>query len=120
MLSFGGTRNALAISWPKRIRTSKKFRSQFHHVVDIFPTLLETAGIDVPEYVSGIRRNQFGKSMLYSFDDGDCPSTRSLNEILEIDLLPGWLDCYVFLIVCKLGLLVMNLTEKRSVGSYTT
>ena len=43
---FGGTRNALAISWPKRVRNSKKFRSQFHHVVDIFPTLLETAGID--------------------------------------------------------------------------
>ena len=97
---FGGTRNALAISWPKRVRTSNKFRSQFHHVVDSFPTLLETAGIDVPEYVNGILQKPIhGKSMLYSFDNGDSPSTRKSQyfEILGNRALyhDGWIaSCF--------------------------
>ena len=81
---FGGTRNALAISWPKRIKTPKKFRSQFHHVVDIFPTLLEAANVDLPERVNGIlQRPIHGKSMLYSFDSVDAPSTRE-SQYFEI------------------------------------
>ena len=81
---FGGTRNALAISWPKRIKTPKKFRSQFHHVVDIFPTLLEAANVDLPARVNGIlQRPIHGKSMLYSFDSVDAPSTRE-SQYFEI------------------------------------
>ena len=45
---FGGTRNPLVISWPKRIKDVGGIRSQFHHVIDIVPTILEAAGIEQP------------------------------------------------------------------------
>ena len=45
---FGGTRNGLAISWPKRIKAQGEIRTQFHHVIDIVPTILEAAGIQAP------------------------------------------------------------------------
>ena len=51
---FGGTRNPLVISWPERIKDEGGIRTQFHHVIDIAPTILEAAGI--PEPVSRERR----------------------------------------------------------------
>jgi arylsulfatase len=53
---FGGTRNALAISWPKRIEARGELRSQFHHVIDIMPTILEAAGLPQPASVYGIQQ----------------------------------------------------------------
>jgi arylsulfatase A-like enzyme len=68
---FGGTRNAMAIQWPARIKDAGALRQQFHHVVDIFPTLLEAAGIDAPSHVNGIEQMEIdGVSMLYACDDG--------------------------------------------------
>src|SRR5450432_3452941 len=66
---FGGTRQGLAISWPARIKDAGAIRSQFHHVIDIVPTILEAAGLKAPETVNGIKQRPIeGVSMLYTFD----------------------------------------------------
>ena len=75
---FGGTRNALAISWPKRIKASGELRTQFHHVIDIMPTILEAAAVPQPVSVYGIHQAPVeGVSMIYTFDDADAPSKRT-------------------------------------------
>ena len=81
---FGGTRNALAISWPKKIKTTKELRSQFHHVIDIAPTIYEVAGITPPDFVNGIEQSPIhGTSMRYSFDSANAPSTHT-SQYFEI------------------------------------
>ncbi len=75
---FGGVRQGMAISWPKVIKDKGGIRHQFHHVIDIVPTILEAAGIRQPEVVDGIRQSPIeGVSMLYTFDEkkADAPST---------------------------------------------
>jgi arylsulfatase len=74
---FGGTRNGMAISWPARIKDQGGTRWQFHHVVDIVPTLLEATGIPAPDMVDGIAQKPIeGVSMAYTFDkaNADAPS----------------------------------------------
>ena len=74
---FGGTRNAMAVSWPRKIKDAGGLRSQFHHVIDIMPTILEAAGIPQPQSVGGVEQEPIeGVSMLYSFDGAGAPSTR--------------------------------------------
>ena len=66
---FGGTRNGIAISWPEGIAARGELRSQFHHVIDIVPTILTAAGIEEPDQVSGIAQKPVeGVPMNYSFD----------------------------------------------------
>ncbi len=66
---FGGTRQGMAISWPKVITDKGGIRNQFHHVIDIVPTILEATGIRAPEEVDGIRQKPIeGVSMMYTFD----------------------------------------------------
>ena len=68
--NFGGTRNPLVVSWPNRIKAKGEVRSQFHHVVDIAPTVLEAAGLPEPKTVNGIAQTPMeGVSFLYTFDD---------------------------------------------------
>jgi arylsulfatase len=68
---FGGTRNPMVISWPKRITDKGALRAQFHHVIDIAPTVLEAAGIAEPKVVNGTEQKPIeGVSMLYTFDAG--------------------------------------------------
>jgi hypothetical protein len=75
---FGGTRNGLAISWPRGLQTRGELRPQFHHVIDIAPTILDAAGISEPTHVNGTEQTPIqGVSMRYSFDDGTAPSTRT-------------------------------------------
>jgi arylsulfatase len=75
---FGGTRNALVVSWPARIKDRGGLRSQWHHVIDIVPTLLEVSGLQAPSVVNGVSQKPIeGVSMAYSFDKADAPSTRS-------------------------------------------
>src|SRR6267378_4799696 len=65
------------MSWPKRITDRGGLRSQFHHVIDIAPTILEVAGIPEPRMVNGVPQKPIeGVSMAYTFDDKDAPSTR--------------------------------------------
>jgi arylsulfatase len=66
---FGGIRQGMAISWPKGIKDKGGIRHQFHHVIDVVPTLLEVTGIRAPETVDGIRQAPIeGVSMAYTFD----------------------------------------------------
>ena len=74
---FGGTRQGLAISWPGHINDVGGIRPQFHHVIDIVPTILEACGIRAPETVDGIKQKPIeGVSMAYTFDkaNSDAPS----------------------------------------------
>src|SRR6516225_4905981 len=66
---FGGTRQGMAISWPKAIKDKGGIRNQFHHFIDIVPTILEATGIKAPSVVDGIPQKPVeGVSMMYSFD----------------------------------------------------
>jgi len=68
--NFGGTRNGMVVHWPNRIKAKGEIRSQFHHVIDIAPTMLEAAGLPEPTMVNGTRQAPIeGVSMLYSFAD---------------------------------------------------
>lgn len=72
---FGGTRNGIAISWPKRIKARGEIRTQFAHVIDIMPTVLEAVGLPAPFSVYGIQQDPVeGVSMMYAFDDATAPS----------------------------------------------
>ena len=76
---FGGTRQGLAISWPDRIKDAGGIRTQFHHIIDIVPTILEATGIKAPQIVDGIKQKPIeGVSMAYTFDkaNANAPSTR--------------------------------------------
>ena len=76
---FGGTRQGMAISWPGHIKDVGAIRTQFHHVIDIVPTILEPTGIRAPETVNGIKQKPIeGVSMLYTFDPANenAPSKR--------------------------------------------
>jgi arylsulfatase A-like enzyme len=76
---FGGTRQGLAISWPGHIKDPGGIRHQFHHVIDIVPTILEATGIKAPEQVDGIKQKPIdGVSMAYTFDsaNADAASAR--------------------------------------------
>lgn len=65
---FGGTRNGMAISWPAKIKDRGGIRTQFHHVIDIAPTILEVTGIPQPNMVDGIaQRPMDGASLAYTF-----------------------------------------------------
>ena len=75
---FGGVRQGMAISWPKVIKDKGGVRNQFHHVIDIVPTILEAAHVKQPTMVDGIRQSPIeGVSMVYTFDqkNANTPST---------------------------------------------
>ena len=67
---WGGTRNGTIIHWPKGIKAKGEQRFQFHHVIDVAPTILEAAGLPEPLAVNGVQQKPIeGVSMLYSFND---------------------------------------------------
>ena len=67
---WGGTRNGTIVHWPKGIKAKGEMRSQFHHVIDVAPTILEAAGLPEPVSVNGVQQDPIeGVSMLYSFND---------------------------------------------------
>ena len=71
---WGGTRNGTIVHWPNGIRSRGEIRSQFSHVIDLAPTVLEAAGIPQPLSVDGIQQDPIeGVSMRYSFDDARAP-----------------------------------------------
>jgi arylsulfatase A-like enzyme len=77
---FGGTRQGMAIAWPNRIKDAGGIRTQFHHMIDIVPTILEATGIPAPVMVNGIAQKPIeGVSMAYTFDkaNANAPSTRT-------------------------------------------
>ena len=67
---WGGTRNGTIVHWPKRIEGKGEIRSQFAHIIDIAPTILELAGLPEPIFVNGVQQHPIeGVSMAYSFND---------------------------------------------------
>ena len=69
---FGGTRNGTIVHWPRGIQAKGQVRSQFHHVIDVAPTILELAGLPHPVTVDGVQQKPIeGVSMAYSFNDPD-------------------------------------------------
>jgi arylsulfatase A-like enzyme len=75
---LGGTRNAMVMCWPARIRPDARVRAQFHHVIDIAPTVLDAAGIPEPTLVNGIeQRPMDGVSMLYAAGDANARDRRT-------------------------------------------
>ncbi len=74
---WGGTRNGLIVHWPAHIAAAGEIRDQFHHVIDVAPTILELAGLPEPTYVHGVMQKPIeGVSMAYSFDDAAAPERR--------------------------------------------
>ena len=95
---FGGTRQGMAVSWPGHISDKGGVRWQFHHVIDIVPTILELAGIRTPDFVDGIAQKPIeGVSMAYTFDkaNADALSKRETQyfEMLGVHGLyhNGWM-----------------------------
>jgi arylsulfatase A-like enzyme len=95
---FGGTRQGMAISWPGKIKDKGGIRWQFHHVIDIVPTLLEVTGIPAPVSVDGIGQRPIeGVSMAYTFEraNADAPSPHKTQyfEMLGVQGLynDGWM-----------------------------
>ena len=95
---FGGTRQGMAISWPARIKDKGSIRHQFHHVIDVAPTLLEATGIPAPVMVDGVGQKPIeGVSMAYTFDktNAAAPSTHRTQyfEMMGVQGLynDGWM-----------------------------
>ncbi|RYU60859.1 arylsulfatase [Methylolobus aquaticus] len=75
---YGGTRNGMVVSWPAKIRDKGGLRSQWHHVIDIVPTILESTGLQMPSSVNGVAQKPVeGVSMAYSFSDARAQSART-------------------------------------------
>ena len=81
---FGGTRQGMCISWPGHIKDVGGIRTQFHHMIDIVPTILEATGVKAPDIVNGIKQKPIeGVSMAYTFDSANGPRHRR-SAILSI------------------------------------
>src|SRR5512135_3689902 len=81
---WGGTRNGTIVHWPKGIKARGEVRSQFGHVIDVAPTVLEAAGLPEPTFVNGIQQKPYeGFSLLYSFDAAQAPE-RHETQYFEI------------------------------------
>jgi arylsulfatase len=82
--NYGGTRNGMVVHWPQRIKARGEVRSQWHHVIDVAPTILEAAGLPQPKTVNGTVQTPIeGVSMLYTFDDAGAKD-RHLTQYFEI------------------------------------
>lgn len=76
--NFGGTRNGMVVHWPAGIQSKGQVRSQFHHVIDIAPTIYDAVGVPAPRMVNGIEQRPIeGVTMRYSFDNATAPDTRT-------------------------------------------
>lgn len=98
---FGGTRNPLIVHWPQGIQARGERRTQFHHVIDVVPTILEACHIPEPKEVNGIVQKPIeGVSMLYSFENANADDRRTTqyfemfcNRGIYQD---GWMACSHF------------------------
>ena len=95
---FGGTRNPMVVHWPRGIKSKGETRTQFHHVIDVVPTILEACKIPEPKVVNGITQKPMeGMSMFYTFDDANVKGRRTTqyfelatNRAIYHD---GWVAC---------------------------
>ena len=97
---FGGTRQGMVMAWPGHITDKGGVRSQFHHLIDIVPTILEVTGIQAPKMVNGIAQKPIeGVSMAYTLRQGECqgravararPSISRCWAIAPSTTMAGW------------------------------
>lgn len=81
---FGGTRNGVVVSWPRGIKARNQVRTQFSHVIDVAPTILQAIGLPEPTSVNGVRQiPMHGTSMVYAFEDAKAPD-RHKTQYFEI------------------------------------
>ena len=92
---LGGTTNGAIVSWPKGIKAKGELRKQYHHVIDVVPTVLAAAGLPQPKTVNGVVQKPIeGVSMMNSFDDAQAKSARTtqyLRDLRQPRHLQGWL-----------------------------
>jgi arylsulfatase A-like enzyme len=82
--NYGGTRNGMVIHWPKAVKAKGEVRSQWHHVIDVVPTILEAAGLPEPKAVNGITQTPIeGVSMVYTLNDAKAKD-RHLSQYFEM------------------------------------
>jgi arylsulfatase A-like enzyme len=82
--SYGGTRNGMVVYWPKGVHAKNEIRSQWHHVIDVAPTILEAAGLPEPRVVNGTPQTPIqGVSMLSAFNDPKAPENH-LTQYFEM------------------------------------
>jgi arylsulfatase len=82
--NFGGTRNGMIVHWPQRVKAKGEVRSQFHHVIDVAPTVLEAAWLPEPTSVNGTPQAPIeGVSMLYTFD---APTAESRHKVQYFEM----------------------------------
>ena len=73
----GGQQDAMVVHWPNGIKAKGEVRSQYHHISDVAPTILEAAGVPVPEEYNGVPQQPMdGVSMMYAFDNADAPNAK--------------------------------------------
>jgi arylsulfatase A-like enzyme len=73
----GGQQDHLVVHWPNGIKAKGEIRDQYHHISDIAPTIMEAAGVEVPETYNGVEQQPMdGVSMAYAFDDADAPNRK--------------------------------------------
>jgi arylsulfatase len=81
---YGGTKVGMAVHWPKGIKAKGELRTQFHHVIDVAPTILDAAGLPEPRMVNGVpQRPMDGVSMVYSFNDSKAKD-RHITQYFEM------------------------------------
>jgi arylsulfatase A-like enzyme len=95
---LGGSRTGMVISWPAQIKQVGQIRSQFTHITDLVPTILEAANIPQPKMVDGFKQEPMaGKSLVYSFNNASAPETHTTQyfEIIANRALykDGWMAC---------------------------
>jgi arylsulfatase len=75
---FGGTRNGMVVHWPKGIKAKNGVRSQFSHVIDVAPTVLQAIGLPEPKVVNGVKQVPMaGTSLMYSFENAKAKERRT-------------------------------------------
>ncbi|MFN9972134.1 MAG: sulfatase-like hydrolase/transferase, partial [Phycisphaerae bacterium] len=95
---FGGTRNGMVISWPNGIAARGELRTQFHHCIDVVPTILEACQVTMPSSVNGVTQKPIeGVSMSYAFAEADAKDRRTKQyfELLSNRAIysDGWVAC---------------------------
>jgi arylsulfatase A-like enzyme len=95
---FGGTRNPMVVSWPKRVKPDQAIRNQFSHVVDIAPTIYEILGIHAPKVVNGFEQIKIdGTSLAYTFDSASAATQKKVqffdNNGSRAIYKDGWMAC---------------------------
>ena len=82
---LGGTTNGAIVSWPKGIKAKGELRKQYHHVIDVVPTVLAAAGLPQPKTVNGVVQKPIeGVSMMNSFDDAQAKSARTTQVLRDL------------------------------------